>query len=678
MGIVSDHRAKTEPRTEGRSPRVSIAGMVALVSLAAVQCSFDRADRWDEAKLASADGCTPGAVRCTANVERCVSAGGTGQWVVQDDCASRDLVCPPSLLRCAACVPAQRSCDGPSVRVCTADGAGTEIVELCDTPGGIACRSGACVNLCTEATKVKSNVGCEYWAADLDNANINPTSNAAAQQYAVVVSNPQPDVTARVTIELDDAPRGSASQARIVATADIAPSNLRVFKLGPREVDGSADGTFNTGPGTAHTRQAYRLRSHVPVVAYQFNPLDNVNVFSNDASLLKPVEALTSTPGVSDLAYVVVGWPQTIAHTDDPDTNFNPADPIDLRAFLAIIATRSNTNVRVTTATSTVGGEDIPPLEPGDVLERTLEPFEVLNLETSTFGGDFTGSLIEADQPVVVFSGGEASDAPYFEKLADRACCADHLEEQLDPIRTAGTRFIAAHGPNRSRAVAAAGRDIAVVEEPEFYRVVAVSDEGPTRITTTLPEPDDVLDLPGRGAHLDLRSERDFLLSSDRPVILASIQASQDACGVARPLPGGDPSLVVVPPVEQYRRDYVFLTPDKYAFDFIVVTVPSGADVLLDGRSLDEYECLRAPADGLTDEERGGSDAVAVVMRCQLSFPLIDPDLPPEQAVSQGSQNDGVHRIQSNDNVGVLVYGFDERVSYGYAAGTQLEAIAIR
>jgi hypothetical protein len=678
MGIVSDHRAKTDPRTEVGVTWARAASLAALISISTLHCAFDRADRWDEAKLASEDGCTPGEVRCTANLERCVPTATTGAWVVEDDCASRGLVCAPSLSRCAVCLPNERRCDGASVLVCTSDGAGLETDELCDTGGGVACRSGACVNLCGEAAKVKSNVGCEYWAADLDNANINPTSNAAAQQYAVVVSNPQPDVSAHVSIELDDAPRGGASLPRVVAAADISPNNLRVFKLGPREVDGSAEGSFDTGPGTAHTRQAFRVRSSVPVVAYQFNPLDNVNVFSNDASLLKPVEALTMTPGVSELAYVVVGWPQTIAHTNDPDTNFNPADPIDLRAFLTIVATRSLTKVRVTTATSTVAGEDIPSLDAGEMLERELLPFEVLNLETATFGGDFTGSLVEADQPVVVFSGAEAADAPYFEKLADRACCADHLEEQLDPIRTAGTSFIAAHGPNRSRAVAAAGRDIAVVEEPEFYRVVAVSNEGPTHITTTLPDPDAVLELPGRGAHLDLRSERDFMVSTDRPVVFASIQASQDACGVARPLPGGDPSLVIVPPVEQYRRDYVFLTPDKYAFDFIVIMAPAGADVLLDGRPIDEYECLREAADGLTEAERGGPDAPAFVTRCQLSFPLIDPYLPPEEAVSSGDQNDGVHRVQSDESVGVLVYGFDERVSYGYAAGTQLEAITVR
>jgi len=518
-------------------------------------------------------------------------------------------------------------------------------------------------------------VGCEYWAADLDNANVSPDSNAAAQQFAVVVSNPQSDLFASVVVELDDAPVGAPSQPRTVGEASIPPYGLHVFLLGPREVDGSAHGSFDTGPGTALTRQAYRVQSHVPVVAYQFNPLDNVNVFSNDASLLKPVEALPGS-GLMELGYVVLGWPQTIAITDDPDTNFNPVSPIQLQAFVTMIGTRPDTHVRFTSATHVVAGENIGPLAPADTLEVVLQPFDVLNLETGDFLSDFTGSLIESDQPIVVFSGAEAADAPHFKRLADRSCCADHLEEQLDPLRTAGTTFIAPHSPNRSKAVAAAGALISVVPEPEYYRVLALSAEGPTTIVTNLPEPDDQWVLPSRGAYVDLVSYHDFALAADRPITLASIQASQDAARVRRPYPGGDPSLVLIPPTQQYRKDYVFLTPDKYAFDFLIVTAPASANVMIDGRPLDELECETAWANG-GDAPTVAGVAEARVHRCPLSFPFIDPLLPPEQGVFQGTQNDGVHRVQSNENVGLIVVGFDERVSYGYAAGTQLEAIAV-
>ena len=161
--------------------------------------------------------------------------------------------------------------------------------------------------MCSEASQKRSNVGCEYFAVDLDNAVINDTLNAAAQQFAVVISNPQTDVATDVVIEQDDSAPGAKNAPKSIATASIPPFSLRVFRLGPREVDGSPPGEFNTGTHTALTRHAYRIHSTFPVVAYQFNPLENVNVFSNDASLLKPTEALTPIGNELEPAYVVLG-----------------------------------------------------------------------------------------------------------------------------------------------------------------------------------------------------------------------------------------------------------------------------------------------------------------------------------------------------------------------------------
>lgn len=646
-------------------------------------CRSDRPDRWDdELPVSVPPSCTVGDLRCRSGLERCEQTPSGATWHVIDDCAAKHLVCAPGLNKCTTCVPDERTCNGPVVSLCSSDGATLVPERTCDAVNGYHCRAGACQNLCSYAASVRSNVGCEYWAADLDNAMINTALNAAAQQYAIVVSNPQPDVSAMIAIDQDDSEPGSASMVSRAASAEISPLNLRVFKLGPREVDGSPDGEFNTGTGTALTRHGYRIRSDVPVVAYQFNPLDNVGVFSNDASLLKPVEALLDTPGTLSPAYVIVGWPQTIASTQDPNTNFNPSDPIDLRVFVTILGTRPNTHVRFTTATRIIPGSGIPETPPGGRVEATLQPFDVLNLESGGFNADFTGSFLESDQPVVVFSGGEASDAPAFATLADRFCCADHLEEQNDPIRTAGKTFVAPHSPSRTRAVLEAGGPISIVNEPEFFRVVAVSDEGPTTVMTTLPPPYNSFVLDHRGSYRDVTvfgpnfgHHYDFMITTDRPVILGDVQPSQDASYVRRGFPGGDPSIIIVPPIEQYRTSYIFLTPDKYSFDFIVVISPSGATILLDDNPIDSAQCTVSPADGLTADERGRLAADYVVYRCQLSFPIIHPDVAAPDNVLPGNQNDGVHRVASDMPVMVLAYGFDNYVSYGYAAGTQLEVL---
>ncbi|HKQ69947.1 MAG TPA: IgGFc-binding protein [Polyangiaceae bacterium] len=623
-------------------------------------CQFDRADRWVRDPLIDAEPvCVAGAIRCNGALERCDESGSA--WRVEDDCPKQGLVCSKLLSRCAVCEPATTSCNGQTVEHCEADGRSKTKVKTCDAPG-VACREGLCRDLCEYARKSRSNVGCEYWAADLDNAVADSGHNAAAQQFAIVLSNPQPDVAADIVIEQDDSELGEPARLRTVGEASILPLNLETFKLGPREVDGSPDGEFDTGTGTALTRHAYRIKARVPIVAYQFNPLENVNVFSNDASLLKPVEALTYAPGTMGLAYVAVGWPQTIAATDDPSTNFDPQNPTNLRAFLTIIGTRDNTHVRMKTKTRVIAGGPVAETAKDGIIEATLQPFEVLNLETGGANADFTSSTIDADQPVVVFSGSEASDAPPFDSLLFRSCCADHLEEQLDPVRTAGRTFVLAHSPSRTTAIKNAGGTIGVAQEPEYYRVVAVSEAGAT-VRTSLPPPNDTFRLEGRGAVRDLTTEDDVLLTSDGPIVVGDVQASQEAAFVPRGLPGGDPSLVIVPPVEQFRSDYVFLTPDKYAFDFVIVIAPPTAEVALDGQLIDGTRCNAADVTGYR------------VYRCQLSFPKIDPLVTTGPILTPGSQNDGVHRIVSNAPVGVLVFGWDAYVSYGYAAGTQLEQI---
>jgi hypothetical protein len=228
--------------------------------------------------------------------------------------------------------------------------------------------------------------------------------------------------------------------------------------------------------------------------------------------------------------------------------------------------------------------------------------------------------------------------------------------------------------PNRSKAIAAAGGAIAPVPQPELYRVVATA-SGPTRVTTTLPPPWSAFVLDGEGKDVTLAASQDFILSADNPVLVADVQVSQEAAGVARGLPGGDPSLTFLPPVEQWRSDYILLTPDKYAFDFLVITAPFGANVYLDGLPIDGRVCESAPGDGLDAEARKGKDPPFTVYRCQLSFPAIDASGTVPNTLLPGRQNDGVHRVQSDYPVGVLVYGFDAFVSYAYAGGTELSDI---
>ena len=260
-----------------------------------------------------------------------------------------------------------------------------------------------------------------------------------------------------------------------------------------------------------------------------------------------------------------------------------------------------------------------------------------------------------------------------FNTLATRRCCADHLEEQLDPLRTSGTAFVATVSPSRTRAVIEAGANLAPVDQPEYFRIIATGPDG-ARVRTTHPDYPLIV-LEEFAAFATLQSTSHFMLASDGPIMLASVSPSQEAAGIPRGNPGGDPSSVVVPPIEQFRRNYVFLTPDKYRFDFVRIIAEPEAVIVFDNRELEHVPgCTTAPADGLTLAQRGDLPPPWVVHTCQLSFPVVDPET---GGMQDGIQNDHVHRIESDRPVGVIVNGFDSFVSYAYAGGTELMQIVV-
>ena len=269
---------------------------------------------------------------CDGNVHRwCVR---DGEFLAQRglDCTLDSRICVPDIW-CAVCRPGEIGCYLGDAAVCRADGSGWDVTAVCDIGAGLACLDGACQNLCEVATRTRSYQGCEFFAVDLDNASLGPGRDASAQQYAVVVSNAG-HVATEVVITQNDAPVGSPIVETVVDRQTVLPGDLEVFLLPQREVDGrTAHGLaagISEGSHTALTSNAYRVISVLPIVAYQFNPLDNFGVFSNDASLLIP------TSGV-DGRYTVVGWPQTIANSTDPAHDFDPSvTNEDLRAWVEV------------------------------------------------------------------------------------------------------------------------------------------------------------------------------------------------------------------------------------------------------------------------------------------------------------------------------------------------------
>jgi hypothetical protein len=533
---------------------------------------------------------------------------------------------------CAECIPGAQVCkDDNTVLECNETGVFEEAQSCSGELTGQVCLAGACVKLCEVNKKFNSYIGCDYWAVDLDNAMVPAFSSgtwfdAAGAQFALVVSNPHTTQSALVTIHQmgeegeEEVLLDSAGDA--LDRSPVPPGQLRIYNLPRRDV-----------MGTVLAPLAYRMESSIPVTAHQFNPLDNsVEVFSNDASLLLPSDGLGKV-------YVVMSREQTFP---------------GLRGFLTVVAISDNTSVSVTVTAPTLAVPPFEPLTPGEGLTVQMNRYDVLNIETDAPGADLTGSIILASKDVAVFGGSQASNAPNTatclpegvcewdgatpcETLLDciefNTCCADHLEQQMFPVKTWGTTFVATQTQERGAA-------------QDIWRILAA--ENGTQVKTVPSQgPIPVLD---RGEWHEFESNEHFMIESKKPIMVGQFLAAEDAPDPNVDGPGaddaniGDPAFMLAVPVEQYREDYVVLAPNAYEQDHINITAPHDASVFLDGDAIPSSEW----------------EPVSATYR-----------------VARLSISDGEHVVESDQKVGVAVYGFDKYVSYAYPGGLDLKDLGL-
>lgn len=487
-----------------------------------------------------------------------------------------------------SCTAGVNLCVGSEVHSCLPDGTVGPTVQTC--PEG--CAGGVCqtssAGSCADAEASRSYLGCEYWPVDLDNAvEVNGTEflpgfgcpsgagttpavpmpvcnqggllaglcdygnsctdspgytcqtmnicalNAQKSPFAVVVSNPQPTA---VTVTLTNATGQMAMDT-------VAPGQVKA--LFPQQL-GMADQSLDFSGIEA---KAYKLVSSAPIVAYQFNPLDNVGVFSNDASLLIPRHAY-------DTDYTGISYKTLVRRPTKNDYN----------GYVTVVASGPGTTTVMVRPTAGVrAGLNVPAIAAGSMQTFTLNQFQTLTLE-AVGNGDLTGTAITCSQACGAFGGHEATNLT---NQAQSPCCADHLEDQLFPNSTWGKVYVVARSKPRQHAV------------PDLVRVVA---QRPNTTVTFSPAQSGCASPLAAGGYCDVFITGDVQVSSNEPIAVAHYLLSN-----IPPAPEtdvGDPAMAMAVPTEQYRSTYTVLVPAQYMENTISLVTPASGTVRIDGNDV--------------------------------------------------------------------------------------------
>jgi hypothetical protein len=180
---------------------------------------------------------------------------------------------------------------------------------------------------------------------------------------------------------------------------------------------------------------------------------------------------------------------------------------------------------------------------------------------------------------------------------------------------------------------------------PDYWRVVSAVDNN--MIMFDPPNVQSPVTL-NKGEWIEFPSRVDFEAIGSGPFALAQYMAGEDwnGLGTGNSAAGGDPAMALAVPIEQYRKDYIFLTPASYKLNYVNVTAPKGVDVTVDGTQVDPSMFMPV----------GAGTYVAARL----------------------SVDAGTHKVSADQPIGIAVYGLAPFTSYMYPGGLDVKQINVQ
>lgn len=231
----------------------------------------------------------------------------------------------------------------------------------------------------------------------------------------------------------------------------------------------------------------------------------------------------------------------------------------DLLSQCAVIATENNTRVTITPSVKTQalkprGVPFVVTLNKGDVYQ-VISAYEV----GPNAMCDLTGTLIQSDKTIAVFSGHNCAYVPQV------VAACNHLVEQLMPLKSWGLQYYVGMLAQRSTST---------------IRIVAHEPDTHVRING------EEVAVLGIGEYYTNNEQRENLwIVADKPVMVA-----QYGQGYKNGDSAGDPMMMMIRSVEIFQDEYHFTPPARgYWHHFINVVVREDEleSLELDGKSVD-------------------------------------------------------------------------------------------
>lgn len=307
--------------------------------------------------------------------------------------------------------------------------------------------------------------------------------------------------------------------------------------------------------------------------------------------------------------------------------NYNGFD--DRSPQFAIVATEDNTSVLIEPSSKVYyfDEDDYP-------IEIELDRGDVFLLQadmSAEFNPDLSGSYVEADKPIAVFSGNERAMIPYFSELSK-----DCLLGQMIPLESNGIEYIIFPPVNAFESVQSS-------QYNDIYRVVAFYDD------TEIYANDELVATINRGEVYEGDITEPIYLLTTSTVSVSQIKKSTSTNGVNG---WGDPFMLLNPAVEQYFTSYKVINFQASEFQSInfALDVYEVHYVSLIARSEFKdnilYDFNPLP-DTLTWELVPGTDWEIAHLQSEL----------------------GTHVLTSDTTFGCFTYGYGEANSYGFVGG---------